>query len=94
VTGDLRDLAGRAQRLLLSLAVGIAMGAVGWRCSAMLHLGNDDTGMRGWGLFWFALTAGAAVFAITLAELNRRARKRWQASRLPRAQILHAAPRH
>jgi len=50
--------------------------------------------MRGWGLFWFALTAGAAVFAITLAELNRRARKRWQASRLPRAQILHATPRH
>ena len=94
MTDDLRDLAGRTQRLLISFVVGIAMGAVGLRCSAMLHLGNDDTGMRDWGLLVFALTAGAACFAITLAELNRRARIRWQASRLPRAQILHAGPRH
>jgi len=94
VTGDLRDLAGRTHRLLLSLIVGIAVGAVGLRCSAMLHLGNDDTGMRDWGLLVFALTAGAACFALTLAGLNRRARKRWQARRVPSAQILHAGPRH
>lgn len=94
MTGDLRDLAGRTRRLLLALVVGAAATALGWRLASTLHLGHDDTTMREWGLLVCALTAGAAGFAITLAELNRRARKQWKASRLPRAQILHAEPRH
>jgi len=85
VTEDLRDLAGRAWRLLISLVAGIAAGALGWRAAAQLHLGHDDTGMREWGLLWFAVAAGLSCFTIATALQHRLARSRWRAERFPRA---------
>ena len=87
MTGELRDLAGRAWRLVIAVVVGHAASRLCYRLAARLRLGNDDTGMREFGLFGFELAAGLASFAIVLVVLNRRARSRWDAERVPRARV-------
>lgn len=86
-TFGLRDLAGRARRLVVAVVVGFAASHVSVRLASRLQLGNDDTGPRDFGLLGFALAAGVGCFALALVVLNRRALIRWQTERVPRARV-------
>ncbi|MBA3457730.1 MAG: hypothetical protein H0T42_31900 [Deltaproteobacteria bacterium] len=88
MTDELRDLGGRARRLLVALVVGYAASNITVRLAATLRLGLDNTGAREWGLLWFGISAGTLCFVITLVLLNRRAHTKWRKSLLPRARLL------
>jgi hypothetical protein len=86
---DLRDHRGRFHRIVISLAVGFALGALAW--SAMFYgVGAGRAwqhGDRGAGRLIFMVSSAAFVVAYQVAHafLKRRDFKRWQAQRVPEA---------
>lgn len=86
---DLLDSRGRMNRIVISLAVGFALGALAYFITYSLAGADYDRGDRGAGRFIFLVTglAFAAGYSITHAILKRRDKKKWDANRVPKAQI-------
>ena len=95
---DLMDQRGRMNRLLASLVVGVALGAIAYVLCMQLAKPDEvtsasvtlDSGKSGAYRFVYYLTGGALAggFVVTLVILNARAAKRWRERRVPPAKAL------
>jgi hypothetical protein len=94
---DLMDTAGRLRRIVVAVAVGVAVGVVAYLIADRLVAPETETAavhvtsrqMSG-GAFvlWIAGIALAGGFAITLSVLEIIAKRRWRDAQVPRARAL------
>jgi hypothetical protein len=93
---DLMDEGGRLKRLALALLVGAAAGAAAYLVCD--HLARPDTMPGGYDgghqlrafkfVFYMVGFFGVAGFLITLSIANARAKKKWHASLVARAEVV------
>ncbi len=93
---DVLDRAGRLRRLVIALIVGITIGSLAFTAlyalarpdeiSAEHHFPTTGYTSGPWKFVgYFTVGAGGAAFCLTLAVLNRLAKRRWERERVPPA---------
>jgi drug/metabolite transporter (DMT)-like permease len=86
---DLLDHRGRLNRLVIALAVGVAVGAGAYFAIYSVAGEDYERGVRGAGRLVFMVTglAFAATFSLVHWGLKRRDLKKWKHERIPKAEI-------
>jgi len=92
---DLRDSSGRAIRVILGLAIGVAAGVAMYVVANALippepeamYVSRRQMG-RDTFVAWLSLLTGVVSLFVALIVQNRIARNRWERERIPKARVL------
>lgn len=74
--------------MIAAILVGVPVADLCMQLAWKLRFAHANTGQKEFGVLGFGIAAWFLCFVITLAVLNRLARRRWQAQRFPKARVL------